>query len=387
MKPFRCCGAHLRSPPLAGSRWRRPSGRPGIGMARGMPINRRFCMALPSRRMPGWQRSTGITGTWKPSSEALQNLLRFQPQNAAAQYRLGLLLSVTNLDLALIHLEQASQLNAEYKPVFDTLRSALVLANLKPSGADRSVTMGRALGLVGEWDLAALAFRQAVELDGRNAQAWAWLGEAQQHLGEDGLAELDHAMALDSQSVIVRGLRGLYWRRIGNEAQSLLEYKAAAATEPQNPAWAAALGELHARLGDLVAALADYQRAVQLAPNDPTYWRLLASFCAEYNLQIEAVGLPAAQKAVELSAEDPLNLATLGWLQLGAGQPHAAKQTLLKAVEARPEDALVHYHLALAYLQTGDRAAARAQLEAAVRLDAQGAAGAQAAQVLKQQFP
>ena len=337
--------------------------------------------------MPGWPRSTGITGMWRLSAPRCRACSRFQPGNAAAQYRLGLLLSVTDLDLALIHLELASQLDEEYRPAFNTMRSALVFADLKPPGSERSVLLGRALGLVGEWDLAVLAFQQAVELDAKNAQAWAWLGEGKQHIGQDGLAELDHALALDDQSVIVRGLRGLYWKRVGNDYLSLQEYVAAAAADPQNPAWAAALGESHARLGDLVTALADYRRAARLAPADPTYWRLLASFCAEYNLQIEAVGLPAAQKAADLSAGDPLNLAILGWLQLGAGQPFAAQKTLLAAVEARPEDAQAHYHLALAYLQTGNRAAAREHLEAAVRLDPQGGTGAQAAQVLKQQFP
>ena len=65
------------------------------------------------------------------------------------------------------------------------------------------------MGLVGEWDLAVLAFQQAVQLDAKNARGMGLAGEAKQHIGQDGRADLDHALALDDQSVIVRGLRGL----------------------------------------------------------------------------------------------------------------------------------------------------------------------------------
>ena len=85
------------------------------------------------------------------------------------------------------------------------------------------VTMGRALGLVNEWDLSLAAFEKAIALDAENAEAWAWLGEAKQHIiytqtGETvskgvGLEELGHALTLDPSSVVVRALRGLYWNR------------------------------------------------------------------------------------------------------------------------------------------------------------------------------
>ena len=50
----------------------------------------------------------------------------------------------------------------------------------------RLVVIGRSLGLVEEWALAARAFNEAVQADDSNAEARAWLGEARQHIDEDG---------------------------------------------------------------------------------------------------------------------------------------------------------------------------------------------------------
>lgn len=320
---------------------------------------------------------------------ALQNLLLFQPENAAAQYRLGLLLSGTDMDLALIHLQLAAQLDAEYRPVFETLRSALVLAGRESDPGRRYVTVGRALGLVEEWGLAATIFQQAVEADPSNGEAWAWLGEALWHrkdLGDPSEA-MERALELAPGSVVVRGLRGLYWKRMNDEPKAIAEFEAAAALDPENPAWMISLGESRARLGDLVTALADYERAAQADPQNPVYWRMLAQFCGDYNINIADVGLPAAQKVVELVPGDTQGRDLLGWLQLLSGDVQAAKQTLLAVLEVEPNMALAHYHLALVYMQEGDNSAAARHLDLAIQFDPEGSAGTKAAQLKEQFFP
>jgi tetratricopeptide (TPR) repeat protein len=231
-----------------------------------------------------------------------------------------------------------------------------------------------------------LAFQQAIRADGTSAEAWAWLGEAKQQLGQEGSAELNHAMALDSRSVIVRALRGLYWKRIGNNRAALSEYQAAAELEPQSPAWKIALGETYASLGDLVSALGVYQRATELAPDDASTWRLLATFCAQYGVQVQTVGIPAAQTAVDLAPQDALALDVLGWNQLSAGWLYSAEENLLAALELAPDLAAAHLHLALVYLQKGDRDAAYEELLLVRELDPQGVFGQQADQILIQNF-
>ncbi|MGC8856739.1 MAG: tetratricopeptide repeat protein [Anaerolineae bacterium] len=318
---------------------------------------------------------------------ALQNLLLLDSQDAAAHYRLGLLLTMTQPDQAFSHLLLASSLDPQFAPVVRTLRTALTLADLQPTEAGRLVTLGRGLALAEEWFLASQAFQQATRIDRGNAEAWAWLGEAKQHLGRAGSAELDQALALAPRSVIVRGLRGLYWKRQGNLARALEEYQQAAAIEPENPAWQATLGEIYAAQGDLVTALSTYQRAAQLAPDDPTYWRLLALFCAEYLVHLEDVGLPAAQKAVELAPADALTLDALGWAQSQAGRLFLAEQSLLAALKQNPNLAMAHLHLGITELRKGDRTTAYEHLLRARDLAAGTSLAQQAGQLLQQYFP
>ncbi len=355
------------------------------------PALQAFQSSIQIHAMPqayaGLARIQHERGDVEAERAALENQLLLVPEDAAAQYRLGLLLTLADINAAMTHLQTASQLDPEYGPVFETLRSTLTLAELDPTEAGRLITLGRGLALVDEWALAARAFQSAADADAGQAEAWAWLGEANQHLGQAGRAALDQALALNPNSVVVRGLRGLYWKRIGDNRQALAEYQSAAALEPENPAWKASLGETYARLGDLVLALENFQRATELVPNDPTYWRILAVFSVENGVRIEDVGLPAAQKAVELAPEDPMMLDTLGWAQMASGRYYTAEQSLLSALKFSPDFAEAHLHLGMVYLQTGNRNGAYDQLRRAADLDPNGGTGQQASLLLQQNFP
>ncbi len=167
----------------------------------------------------------------------------------------------------------------------------------------------------------------------------------------------------------------------------LAEYLKAAESEPSNPAWQAELGNAYIKNGDLVAALSAYQRATELAPNESTYWRLLAAFCAENGVYLEEVGLPAAQKAVEIAPDDPSALDALGWAYLSSGKYTSAEQTLLDVIKRFPKYLPAHIHLAMTYLAQGNRPAAYDKLNYVQSADPNGTDGETAKQLLKQYFP
>jgi tetratricopeptide (TPR) repeat protein len=202
-----------------------------------------------------------------------------------------------------------------------------------------------------------------------------------------GLVELDRAVTLDPKSVVVRALRGLYWNRQEKYPQMLAEYLLAAKYEPTNPAWQAEIGNAYLKHGDLVASLASYQRATEFAPNESTYWRLLAVFCAENAVHVDDVGLPAAQKAVDLAPDDPLALDALGWSYLSSGRYVNAEQILLDVIKRFPDHLPAHIHLALTYLAQGNRTAAFDKLTFVQNTDSNGSDGETARQLLKQYFP
>ena len=332
---------------------------------------------------------------WPAESDALKNQIRLNKEDAYAHYRLGLLLTFLESEQALPELMLASSLNPETDPAVQTLRAALNVSATQPDPSQRLVTIGRTLGLVQEWDLSIAAFEKAIALDAKNAEAWAWLGEAKQQTsgalsgskGQEGLVELDQALSLDPASVIVRALRGLYWDRQGKYSQMLTEYLLAAEIEPANPAWQASIGDAQLKRGDLPAALSAYQRATELASNESTYWRLLAIFCAENGVRVEDVGLPAAEKAVKLAPDDPLALDALGWSYLSSGRFANAEQTLLGVIERFPDYLPAHIHLAMTYLAQGNHTPAFNELTYVRDADADGPSGSFARQLLEKYFP
>jgi tetratricopeptide (TPR) repeat protein len=308
--------------------------------------------------------------------------------DANAHYQLGLLLMSSNTDKALKEFAAASSLDHQFDSAIETLRAALTVANTESNPANRFIDIGRGLGLVNEWGLAQDAFEKAVSADAKNAEAWAWLGEAKQHNGQDGSEDLNQAIKLNpNHDAIIHALQGLYWKRIGNYGLAINEYLLATQIEPANPAWQSSLGDAYAQKGDLVSALAAYQKATQLTPNDAVYWRLLAMFCSENNVFIVDIGLPAAKQAAQLAPNDAQTLDVLGWSYSNAGLLYNAQQNLLNAIKLSPDLAIAHLHLAENYLRQGDNTLALQELNITVQLDKDGAAGQIAGQLLKQYFP
>jgi Flp pilus assembly protein TadD len=161
----------------------------------------------------------------------------------------------------------------------------------------------------------------------------------------------------------------------------------AAKYEPANPVWQAEIGNSYFKLGDLAAALTAYQLAADIAPNDSTYWRLLAVFCADNNVQVEDVGLPAAQKAVQLEPDDPFALDALGWSYLNSGRYANAEQILAGVVERFPNHLPSHIHLAMTYLAQDNRTSAFNELIYVRDQDVNGPDGLFAKQLLEKYFP
>ncbi|MFT3892462.1 MAG: tetratricopeptide repeat protein [Anaerolineales bacterium] len=317
------------------------------------------------------------------AAENLQRFVAANPQDAPAHYRLGLLLTFTDSNVAASELLNASQLDPEFDPAVQTLRTALNLATINDSASERSVIIGRGLGLVNEWQLALAAFQSAVQVDEKNAEAWAWLGEAKQQTGgKDALTYLDRALTINPNSPTVRSLRGLYFQRVGNYRDALTESQAAARLDIKNPAMFVSLGNAYAMTGDLILGLQSYQYAASLAPEDTTYWTLLAAFCAQNNVNVSDVGIPAAQKAIALSKNDPTALDVLGWNYLLMRRYIEAESALKQALENDLNYAPAHVHLATVYLQKNDRVAAYDHLIQARNL---GSTEAEAA--LNQYFP
>ena len=326
-------------------------------------------------------------GRYADEQKLLQCLLSIHPQDAEVHYRLALLLSTSQPESALKELMEAIRLN----PILDTklqpMRRALNLALLSDEPAYRLTVTGQGLAAVDEWDLARQAFVQAVRFHPAYAEAWAWLGEADQHLGRDGTAALEQAEALNPDSALVQVFLGLHDQRQGHTAQAVQHFWLAANLEPENAIWQAALAEAYVQDGNLPLALDAYQRAVQIDPREPQYWRMLAAFCAVYEYQISEIGLPAARRALELSPGDAQALDVMGQIYLALGNQSLAENYFQQAIKADPALAEAYLHLGVIYLQTGQMVLAREAFQHSAGLAAGMPVGEQAQMLLRQYFP
>jgi tetratricopeptide (TPR) repeat protein len=322
----------------------------------------------------------------------LKALADLQPDDAGWQYQLGLVWAATQPEEALPFLSRAAKLDPALGEQTSRLAQNIRIARLKDDPAYTLLEAGRALGAMNEWELAAEAFRRATQTHPDYAEAWAYMGEARQQLPEaqatgDGLAELEHALQLDPESLSAHLFLSLYWQRQGQLDQALDYLDKAATLYPDHPALQTEIGHVLALQGDLEAAQQAYQQAIELAPQDPAYYRLLAAFCLEHNYQLSQTGLPAARWGLLLAPNDPASLDMLGQVLLELGDTDSAKRFFERAILQQAEYAPAHLHLGLIYIDQGDRQAAYEKFHQVLSLAPGTTIADQAQRLLDNYFP
>jgi tetratricopeptide (TPR) repeat protein len=305
-------------------------------------------------------------GDFPAAAERLRALVFLRPAEAWTHYQLGLTLAAFQPEAALAYLDQAAKLDESLAEAAQTIKNSVTLAHASGDRAYLLISTGRALAQLGEWELAAGAFQQATQERPGYAEAWAFLGEAQQRLGEDALFSLEKAVSLDPRSVSANTFLGIYWQRRQRYDLALDYLDRAARQDPGNPALQVELGNTLAIDGNLAAAAAYYQGAVELAPRHPAFWRSLAAFSIKYEYLVADIALPAAQQAITLAPDDPASLDTLAQVYILLGDLLNAQRVLDEALDKDSNYAPAHLHLGLVYLLQGENALGKAQVEAAL---------------------
>lgn len=304
----------------------------------------------------------------------------------ARQYRRALELAATQPEEALPILGQLAFTSTEFAEPARTLRNSIQAALLKDDPAYTLTVSGQALARLGEWELARTAFEAAVALQPGYAEAWAYLGEARQQLGQaDAYAALKTAHRLDPLSLSVNLLEALYWQRQGNFARAAIPLQNAAALYPDNVTLQIQLGQNLVAAGDAPAALPILQHAIEMAPDDPETWKALTAACATGEIHLADLGLPAGHQARLLSPDDPEAETLLGRVLFLLGHPTNARAHYRHALDLDPGYAPAHLHLAIALIADGRTGEAAAHLSAVLDL-APGSAQAELARQLLDQY-
>jgi tetratricopeptide (TPR) repeat protein len=335
-------------------------------------------------RMLSAAKGAGLTAS---AVQIAQSWSGWTKTDAPVLYDLGVNISYRQPEAALQLLGAAANLDPIYANSGLFLQNGIHAALLQSEPAYRSVTIGQALTGIGAWGAAANAFADAVRQAPEYAEAWALLGEAREHEKQDGLPALQRAAALKPDSILVQVFQAYYWRRHGKADLALVYLHSVVEQDPSNAMWQVELGYTLVEMGDLVSALPYFERAVEAAPTDPYYWRALAVFCIQNDVQVQETGLPAARQAAALADNDPQNLDVLGQAFLQLGDAVTGQRFFQKAVDLDNQFGLGYYHLGQAYLQLAQPQAARQALLQVIALKADPALMDLAQRLLKQTIP
>ena len=327
--------------------------------------------------------------------EQMQKLLSLNPSDVRLYYQIGILYAATDPLKALPFLAQAKELDPANASNAQELHDKIRTATLFDQPAYTLTASGRQLANMGEWTLAAEAFRQATEQDPGYADAWAFLGEAQQQLGmketgttsEAGYKELERALEVDSKSILGNTFMGLYWERQQQFSQAQYYLNVAIANSPKDPYLYTELGNILSKAGDLPAAQSAYKAAIKIAPQDPVFQRLLAEYALENQIQIRELALPAARQAVMLDPSDPASLDLMAKVMLELQDYHSAENYAQKALSYDPGYAPAYLHLGTAYLYLNEPELALQWLDKAKKMEPDSWVGMQATRMIDYYFP
>ena len=260
---------------------------------------------------------------------------------------------------------------------------------------DRAVaTLGRPDDAVREFE-AALALRP----DSTEALKDEAIVFLQQKDGPRAVKRVNDQITKVPGNASLYALLGSVYEAGGNASKAEEAYYRAIATDPKVVTPYLLLGGLYARAHGYTMATQKYEEAIRLNPRLlPGYVLLSVMYEQQGNvarsrqyleqaLKIDATFAPAANnlafslvehggdvnRAVALAETayrqtpaDPHVMDTLGWIYLKKGLPQRALPLLQTSAGRLPNDAVVHYHLGLAYYRLGNTDMARRELHRAL---------------------
>lgn len=292
---------------------------------------------------------------WGRVADALVTALKTQPDDPELNYWQGLLLGPDDLAAA-DHLRRASSSD----PFRERAQAALDAIEREPNGrlSDRWTMFGVALVGAGEWPWAERAFDRALADNPLHATALAYRGYAKDQQGRDGLQDIENAMALAPRDPAGYYFAGLHWRMTGDHAASEQAFLDAHWLDPANPAFAAEVGGALEFQGAYSDAAPWYRMAVELAPEDPSWYALVARFYVESGYRPEDADFAFIEQAAARFPDDADLAVSHGWALSLQGDHASAYDELSRAVGLSPRSVRARYTFGLVLEKLGDRAAA-----------------------------
>ena len=205
-----------------------------------------------------------------------------------------------------------------------------------PAMVAARVAQGQALRAAGRGDEAALAYHQALRLDGMDPLARLGLGELKMAAGQPQEAIAEFELALKRSPAMAAAQLGLgnALALAGRNEEALAHYEAALALRPRMPEAEFAAGFALARMGRAREAETRYRRALAARPDFAAAWINLGNLLREQGQDIYAEA--ALRRAVELRPDLISGWLNLAILERERSRPEMAETYLRKAFALEP---------------------------------------------------
>lgn len=191
--------------------------------------------------------------------------------------------------------------------------------------------------------------------------------------------EFRRTLELDPNYLAAYSALGALFVNTNQQERAIAEYTKIVERRPDNAATYTLIGMLEMNRQNVDAAIDNYKKALAKDENAVFAANNLAWLYAEYGKGNMDEAVRLAQSAVQANPGVPSFSDTLGWVYYKKGLYGAAAEQLKKAVTIDEEaarrsngapTASYHYHLGVALAAKGDKAGARKEIEASLRLAA-----------------
>ena len=292
-----------------------------------------------------------------------KRLAQQEPQSAPVHYSLGFAeATLKQTEGARTSLRKALQL----QPSFYEAAATLIALELGQNRAPEAMAVARdfqrqnpklATGLVLEADILT-----------------------QQRKYDEALQVLNKAQSVESQDVVAIRIHQVQLAaQRPAEADSALQ--AWLKAHPKSLRTHLYLGENYLARKQNRAAIEQYELVRKFSPDNVVALNNLATL---YQLEKDARALPTAELAHKLVPDLATVADTLGWILVEQGQTARGLEILRKAAAGAPKNGEIGYHYAVALVRSGDKVAARKQLELILSFEPSFPQKEQAKELLKQ---